>query len=45
MQALDGCSFSVERRRMLGFLGPNGADKTMTMAVALVVAELIGSNH
>ena len=24
VQALDGCSFSVERGRMLGFLGPNG---------------------
>jgi ABC-type multidrug transport system ATPase subunit len=24
--ALDGCSFSVERGRMLGFLGPNGDD-------------------
>jgi ABC-type multidrug transport system ATPase subunit len=23
VQALDGCSFSVERGRMLGFLGPN----------------------
>jgi len=31
VQALDGCSFSVERGRMLGFLGPNGAGKTTTM--------------
>jgi ABC-2 type transport system ATP-binding protein len=31
VQALDGCSFSVERCRMLGFLGPNGAGKTTTM--------------
>ena len=28
VQALDGCSFSVARGRMLGFLGPNGAGKT-----------------
>jgi ABC-2 type transport system ATP-binding protein len=31
VQALDGCSFFVERGRMLGFLGPNGAGKTTTM--------------
>jgi ABC-2 type transport system ATP-binding protein len=31
VQALDGCSFSVQRSRMLGFLGPNGAGKTTTM--------------
>jgi ABC-2 type transport system ATP-binding protein len=31
VQALDGCTFSVERGRMLGFLGPNGAGKTTTM--------------
>ena len=31
IQALDACSFSVERGRMLGFLGPNGAGKTTTM--------------
>jgi ABC-2 type transport system ATP-binding protein len=31
VQALDGCSFSVERGRMLGFLGPNGAGKTTSM--------------
>jgi ABC-2 type transport system ATP-binding protein len=29
--ALDGCSFTVEAGRMLGFLGPNGAGKTTTM--------------
>lgn len=44
MRALDGSSFFVERGRMLGSLGPNGADKTMTMAAAFVVTELIGSN-
>lgn len=31
VQALDGCSLSVERGRMLGFLGPNGAGKTTAM--------------
>ena len=31
VQALDGCSFSVDRGRMLGFLGPNGAGKTTAM--------------
>ena len=29
--ALDRCSFSVARGRMLGFLGPNGAGKTTAM--------------
>ena len=29
--ALNGCSFSVARGRMLGFLGPNGAGKTTAM--------------
>lgn len=31
VQALDECSFRVERGRMLGFLGPNGAGKTTAM--------------
>ena len=31
IEALAGCSFTVERGRMLGFLGPNGAGKTTTM--------------
>ena len=31
VQALDECSFAVERGRMLGFLGPNGAGKTTAM--------------
>lgn len=29
--ALDGCSFTVERGQLLGFLGPNGSGKTTTM--------------
>jgi ABC-2 type transport system ATP-binding protein len=29
--ALAGCSFQLERGRMLGFLGPNGAGKTTAM--------------
>jgi ABC-2 type transport system ATP-binding protein len=39
VQALDGCSFSVERGRMLGFLGPNGAGKTTTMRAIFGLAE------
>ena len=31
VDALAGCSFAVERGRMLGFLGPNGAGKTTAM--------------
>lgn len=31
VQALDECTFRVERGRMLGFLGPNGAGKTTAM--------------
>src|SRR5262245_15617253 len=31
VRALDGCSFTVPRGRMLGFLGPNGAGKTTAM--------------
>ena len=29
--ALDGCTFTVQPGRMVGFLGPNGAGKTTTM--------------
>lgn len=39
VQALDGCSFSVERGRMLGFLGPNGAGKTTAMRTIFGLAE------
>jgi ABC-2 type transport system ATP-binding protein len=42
VQALDGCSFSVERGRMLGFLGPNGAGKTTTMRAIFGLVELDG---
>ena len=31
VQALDGCSFSVARGRMPGFLGPNGTGKATPM--------------
>ena len=40
VQALDGCSFTVERGRMLGFLGPNGAGKTTTMRAVFGLVEL-----
>jgi ABC-2 type transport system ATP-binding protein len=39
VQALDGCSFSVERGRMLGFLGPNGAGKTTAMRAIFGLVE------
>src|SRR5512144_783811 len=39
VQALDGCSFSVERGRVLGFLGPNGAGKTTTMRAVFGLVE------
>ena len=39
--ALDGCTFSVARGQLLGFLGPNGSGKTTTMrsVFSLVVPE------
>jgi ABC-2 type transport system ATP-binding protein len=40
LQALDGCSFSIERGRMLGFLGPNGAGKTTAMRTVFGLVEL-----
>ena len=39
VQALDGCSLSVARGRMLGFLGPNGAGKTTVMRSVVGVVE------
>lgn len=38
--ALDGCTFSVARGRMLGFLGPNGAGKTTSMRAIFGLVEL-----
>ena len=39
VQALEECTFSVERGRMLGFLGPNGAGKTTAMRTVFGVVE------
>ena len=39
VQALDGCSFSLERGVMLGFLGPNGAGKTTAMRTIFGLVE------
>jgi len=39
VQALDGCSLTVARGRMLGFLGPNGAGKTTVMRTVFGVVE------
>jgi ABC-2 type transport system ATP-binding protein len=39
VDALAGCSFSVERGRMLGFLGPNGAGKTTAMRTVFGLVE------
>ena len=39
VQALDGCSLSVARGRMLGFLGPNGAGKTTVMRAVFGLVE------
>jgi ABC-2 type transport system ATP-binding protein len=44
VQALDGCSFSVEPGRMLGFLGPNGAGKTTSMRAVFGLVELDGGD-
>ncbi len=40
VDALGGCSFVVERGRMLGFLGPNGAGKTTAMRAIFGMIEL-----
>ena len=42
VQALDDCSFSVARGRMLGFLGPNGAGKTTAMRAIFGLVRLDG---
>ena len=42
IEALDGCSFSVDRGRMLGFLGPNGAGKTTAMRAVFGLVQLDG---
>jgi ABC-2 type transport system ATP-binding protein len=42
--ALDGCSFSVTRGRMLGFLGPNGAGKTTCMRAIFDLVRLDGGS-
>ena len=42
VQALDGCSLSVRRGRMLGFLGPNGAGKTTVMRTVFGLVEADG---
>lgn len=39
VQALDGCSLSVEPGHLVGFLGPNGAGKTTTMRCILGLLE------
>jgi ABC-2 type transport system ATP-binding protein len=39
VQALEECTFSVERGRMLGFLGPNGAGKTTAMRTVFGLVE------
>jgi len=39
VQALDGCTFTVARGRMIGFLGPNGAGKTTAMRTVFGLAE------
>ena len=40
VQALDECSFTVARGRMLGFLGPNGAGKTTAMRAVFGLVQL-----
>jgi ABC-2 type transport system ATP-binding protein len=40
VQALAGCSFSVQRGQMLGFLGPNGAGKTTVMRAVFGLVQI-----
>jgi len=35
--ALDGVSFAVEEGSVVGFVGPNGADKTTAIRIALAI--------
>jgi ABC-2 type transport system ATP-binding protein len=42
VDALAGCSFEVERGRMVGFLGPNGAGKTTAMRAVFGLVPLDG---
>ena len=42
--ALDNCSFSVERGRVLGFLGRNGAGKTTAMRSIFGLVQLDGGS-
>ena len=44
VQALDGCSLSVPRGRMLGFLGPNEAGKTTVMRTVFGLVEADGGD-
>jgi ABC-2 type transport system ATP-binding protein len=44
VQALDGCSLSLARGRMLGFLGPNGAGKTTLMRTVFGLVEPDGGD-
>jgi ABC-2 type transport system ATP-binding protein len=40
IEALAGCSLTIERGHVLGFLGPNGAGKTTTMRAIFGLVEL-----
>jgi ABC-2 type transport system ATP-binding protein len=44
VQALAGCSFSIERGHTLGFLGPNGAGKTTAMRAIFGLVALDAGN-
>ena len=44
VEALAGCSFTVERGHMIGFLGPNGAGKTTAMRAVFGLVDLDGGD-